>query len=653
MVFHATRAMWLRHRVKDVFLLSLLGALPGAFAEDGLSPISERDFLGDLPVVLSVSRLAQPASEAPSAVTVIDREMIKASGFRELADVFRLVPGFYVGYSTGNEPVVGRGLISRYFGRIQVLVDGRSVYTPMFGQVQWPLLPLALEDIERIEVTRGPNAASYGANSFLGVINIITRHPVQDQGTLVSVRGGDPAVKDGLVRHGGTAGGWDYRVTVAHKEDSGFPARNDSQAITQVSMRADRRVNDVDSLQVQAGYAGGTFGEGYYGDLVDVPRDRQVASAFQQIRWLRTFAADDELSVQFYHTQQQNREQADITIVPAIVRLEQDSERFDLEAQRTQGFGQSLRVVWGGSARLDRVYAPLYLGDDDVHDISLQRLFGHVEWRPALKWVVNAGAMAEHNELTGTDVSPQLAVSYHFNPRHTVRVGVSEALRTPTLLEDAAHYVVLGSPEYISAGGLKPERIFTKELAYLANLPKAGLEFDVRVYEDDIRDIIMADKMGASYWQFFNGNSLTLQGVETQLRWHWGGTRLALAHAYTRNRDVSGVSASAATTLDRSNPIHSLSGLLSHTFANQVEASVGYYHYSEMYPIGDGDFLPAYGRWDVRLAKKFQMGAQRAEAALVFQNITGTYRDYMWDLTQPAQRNDFESRALATLSLEF
>ena len=141
---------------------------------DLLASVTELDFLGEMPVVLSVSRLRQPASEAPSSTTVIDRETIRASGFLEIADLFRLVPGFYVGRVNGNHPVVSyHGLTGEYSPRLQVLIDGRSVYSQLFGGAEWSDLALSIDDIERIEIVRGPNAASFGSNAFFGVINII------------------------------------------------------------------------------------------------------------------------------------------------------------------------------------------------------------------------------------------------------------------------------------------------------------------------------------------------------------------------------------------------------------------------------------------------------------------------------------------------
>ena len=140
--------------------------------------LSERDFLGDMPIVLSVSRLPQRLDETPGAVTVIDRDMIRLSGARDVADLLRLVPGFQssTSFETSAPLASYHGGFDSYSNRIQVLVDGRSVYSPYFiGSVGPGLQTVALADIERIEILRGSNSAAYGARAMLGVINIVTR----------------------------------------------------------------------------------------------------------------------------------------------------------------------------------------------------------------------------------------------------------------------------------------------------------------------------------------------------------------------------------------------------------------------------------------------------------------------------------------------
>ncbi|MGE5027510.1 MAG: TonB-dependent receptor plug domain-containing protein [Betaproteobacteria bacterium] len=206
-------------------MLSLLGCalLIGASSAQGAA--SEGAFLDDIPVVLSASRLSQPVNDAPAAVTVIDRQMIKDSGAWDLSEVFRLVPGMYVAYHSApnyaaDSTVSYHGLTNAYAQRMQVLVDGRSVYSPLFGGMLWSDIPLALDDIERIEVIRGPNSASFGANSFQGVINIITRHSAETQGKFASLSAGRGR-SEAVARYGSRNGDLSYRLTAGLRNDKG------------------------------------------------------------------------------------------------------------------------------------------------------------------------------------------------------------------------------------------------------------------------------------------------------------------------------------------------------------------------------------------------------------------------------------------------
>ena len=182
---------------------------------------SELDYYQALPTVLSASRMPQPLSEAPNAMTVIDRRMIVASGFRSIADLFKLVPGMYVSYYKGSQPIVSyHGATDQYSRRMQVLIDGRSVYLPPMNTVDWADLPITVDDIERIEVIRGPAAASYGANSTQGVINIITRDAMD--GKSVSYTHGDKGINDASVRFGNRGKRYAYRMSIAYIADNGY-----------------------------------------------------------------------------------------------------------------------------------------------------------------------------------------------------------------------------------------------------------------------------------------------------------------------------------------------------------------------------------------------------------------------------------------------
>ncbi len=176
--------------------------------------LTEADYFADQPIVLSVSRLSQPVSEAPAAVTVIDRAMIEASGYRHVVDLLRLVPGFQVTWTQGNLPAVTyHGLSSLQSRRMQVLVDGRSVYNPGYGLVFWRALPVALEDIDRIEVVRGPHAAYDGVNAFQATIHIHTRHAASTPGSSVTVGAGENEARDLVASFADRIGGLAARRT--------------------------------------------------------------------------------------------------------------------------------------------------------------------------------------------------------------------------------------------------------------------------------------------------------------------------------------------------------------------------------------------------------------------------------------------------------
>ncbi|MED5492520.1 MAG: TonB-dependent receptor [Pseudomonadota bacterium] len=176
-----------------------------------------------LPTVLSATRLKQSPAEVPGSMTVIDRQLIRGSGARDVPELMRLVPGMMVGYSAGNLANVNyHGTNISEARRMQVLVDGRSVYRPGLATVDWTDIPLAIEDIERIEVFRGPNTAAYGANALMGVINIITTRPELSQGTRVKVTRGTRGVSDLYASQGFTFGSSQARISLIGKEDDGF-----------------------------------------------------------------------------------------------------------------------------------------------------------------------------------------------------------------------------------------------------------------------------------------------------------------------------------------------------------------------------------------------------------------------------------------------
>lgn len=610
--------------------LTLAVAWSGGIAGETGTPLSEGDFLAEMPLVLTVSRLAQPLDEAPAAVTVIDRQMIKDSGAWDLAEVFRLVPGMYVAYNAGQlhsvtHVVSYHGMADAFARRMQVLIDGRSVYTPLYGGVQWSDIPLLLDDIERIEVIRGPNSASYGANSFLGIINIITRHSAEQQGNYLTASGGDGR-NDGMVRHGGIQGDLSYRFSAGFRNDAGLDSRIDGKNMRQFTMRGDYRINTGDSLEFQLGYNGGDQDVGNPSSLnANPPRNKSVTNRFELLHWRRDISAAEQISVKFYHNYEQANDQFALAIAPVTVANDLEAQRYDLEAQHVFSPRQDLRVVWGGGLRLDQVNSPLYLGTSATRSFRLARLFGNLEWRARPELLLNLGAMVENNDFTGTDTTPRLALNYHLAPQHTLRAGVSQATRTPTLIEQEANLrIVIGnliSQKLLSQGGLYPERITSHEFGYVGEMGRFSM--DARLYHDSIDDLIgqygypYAPDYKGSTNGFRNLDSATVKGLDGQFQYRPGSnTRLILGFA----RTIIG-SDNVDQNYSQSMPFTSATMMASHRFGQGWSGSLSYYQVGALQAMGEGGRVGLSRRWDGRVAREFRLGSNRAEVALVAQNL--------------------------------
>ncbi len=643
--------------VLGVFVLAA-ATFGSAFAKDAWSDISLEELLNV--EVTSVSRLAQPLNEAPAPVTVIDRQMIKNAGAWDLADVFRLVPGMYVAYNasntyTINSSVSNHGLTDAFSRRMQVLVDGRSIYSPLFGGVLWSDIPLALDDIERIEVIRGPNSASYGANSFLGIINIITRRPSDQQGTSVSAatgRGRDEMV----MRHGDKSGNLSYRVTASVRNDQGEDLRPvqaskyDDKKIRMLTLSADYKLGAVDALEFQLGYNGGRRQEGDVGGSF-FPRWKSVDNHFELLRWSRHIEGGSELSVQFYHSYEGAKDTTVATVPPNVglgFNNDVTAQRTDLEVQHFFVPFENTRLVWGGSVRLDSTLWPLYLHRQDALDFHLARAFGNLEWRIQSDFLLNVGAMAENNDFTGTNITPRLAANWHFAPGHTLRTSYSTATRTPSLVEEKVDlryrvpsHLPLPYPSqadlifFSATGGLKPERIRSSEMGYVGKLGVMDLDF--RVFRDELTELISTYKynpcpsgplpltgpgilcVGADVTNFRNTGRAVVKGVEGQLQWRIDDSSqlvYSMSRILISSRNEDGIDYAHAV------PEMSHSLMLSHSFNPHWNGSLLGYYVGKNFMPGGGAMIDSNRRLDMRLARSFRCRNRDGEVTLAVQNLT-------------------------------
>jgi iron complex outermembrane receptor protein len=650
---------------------------------------SEQDYLQEFPVVLSASRLSQSLSDAPNAMTVIDRKMIVASGFRNIPDLFKLVPGMYVSYYSGNQAVVSyHGAVSQTAPGMQVLLDGRSIYLPPFNIVNWSLLPITIDDIERIEVIRGPAAASYGENSVHGVINIITKDAGELNGKSVTYTHGNKGVNDVATRFGKRGVTFDYRMTLAYTANNGYdnlttPPNNISLADAQntgllnnsndnnqsrlMNYRSSYHPNNVDEFNAQLGFNHDVMGVGFWDSSIDTPHDMSVYENNQQFEWLHKAGNASELSLRYFHIQHDTNENYLATPLNKSAFLASASVRTgrnEIELQHTLRTSMTNRLVYGVGYRLDQVNvassnanpnnSPPYLYSSSF-GYTEYRVFANDEWRFTPKLIINAGGMQENDGMGNKNFSPRVSLNYHFTPQQTMRVGVSVAYRTPSLGERNSNSADIYQVGYLYEPGpnitspqLEPEKIVSREIGYLGEFYDLETSVDLRVYSDHMSNLIYPYPHTAPW-----GNGMTgdYQGVEATIK-HSFGESSDLIFNYT-NEMVASNSASLPGNpglLSASLPKSIASLLYSHRLPQNASFSAAYYFQTSMQGFDRGpiDFQPTHRRVDIRLAQSFVgPNGLRGELSGVVQNLFQT------DYTEYVATALFNRRAFVKLTIRW
>lgn len=604
------------------------------YAEE--STLTEKDYFADIPIVLSASRLPQSPEESPVAVSIITREMIEASGATEIPDLFRLVPGFLVDYDSGHIAAVSYHMLeNRYVRQQQVLIDGRSVYAPLLSGVPWTELPITMDDIERIEVIRGSNAATYGSNSFIGVINIITKNAILDKGTALKANVGTNDLRQGFLRYGNSSGSLDYRVNLAYMSDDGFEERNDGKIVRLINTRFDYQASNKDNFEFQAGYSEGprqidnTFDDG-------IPyHDKYTYSQFQQIKWRRTESTEDEYSLQLYHNQLKENDSYVRTDFPIYISEDYLADRYDIEFQKIKRLNDNMRYVVGASYRLDQVTSQFYFSRTTPLDNHITRLFAHGEYRHN-DYLINLGLMLEDNDITGTDLSPRASLNYKLNPENTLRLAYAQATRTPVLFEEYPDMKItdpIYNQLYYDDREVNNEHLTEYELSLVGHSADYKLNYDVKLFYQDITGLIY-DYTLTPFPDYDNETSVfdnfddaIIRGFESGVNWSLTDrTKLFLAYSHIEidSTDYRGDYSKAA-------PTNMFNIMATHNFPRNYTGSIVVYHRSRMKPLArrsyDPEYMDPYTRVDMRLAKSFTSGKTRQNIALVLRNIFDAYQD--------------------------
>ncbi len=642
--------------------------------------VSEKDVLADIPMVNIASRFEQPISRAPASVTIIDRALLDASGAQTWADVFRLVPGFQSYSPNGNRHGVSyHGFGKDFPNRLEVMVDGRSVYEPVFSAVSWGTLGVNFEDIDHIEVVRGPSTPSQGSNALLGAVNIVTRTPIQDSGTALTYTSGSRSTRNATLRHNDQLGGMFYRLSLGYQHNQGFPSVSDEgpleddRELYQMAFRGTLTPSLHDSLDISFGLVHNTEGLGdsdHPAEYLSVDYD----SSYQSLTWVRALASGSELQLRAYHNYLRADGRTDFGLVstalgvpalavPAILGIPDQavslgfdkltSERFDVELEQRLARRGGLQSVWGLGVRSESVSSSLLFGHQDKIREESFRLFSQNEWLLSRDWVFNFGVMLEDTRV-GTLLSPRLALNYEFLTNQTLRLVLGRSERGPSIAETNLHQqLTLGGLAYDavirSGDGLGEERVNHVELAYIARFPSANVEFDISVFREEARDGIDAYEeevvlpiplFDDSVKVLSNSGEWETTGVELQFSYKpLPGSLLRLHYAYL-DLESDYVKRFEPTELqgdfNRSRPRHSGGLLLAYQLTPRLDASIASYYQSDAV-WREGNPVDEFTRIDGQLSYQLTLGGSPAKIQLIAQNLGSDYADF-------GRNNVFETR---------
>ncbi len=498
-----------------VALLSII--LPVSAAQSGLtespdpqtSPGSSLkqltlEQLGDVEIT-SVSKEPETVWRTPAAIFVLTQEDIRRSGASSIPELLRLVPGVEVARIDADHWSIGiRGFGSSFSKSLLVLIDGRSVYTPLFAGVYWDVQDTILEDIDRIEVIRGPGGTIWGSNAVNGVINIITKAAKDTHGTVVSLGGGDLDEAIAEVRQGGEIGkSLDYRIfgkastrgSELHPENVGYDEWRQQRG----GFRLDWTKNASDTLNVQGDiYTGDdgeitTVGSFHPPSQITLAGSDHVSGGDILTKWKHEFSDGSDFQVQAFYDRTDRH----------AAQYDEVRDTFDLDLLYHEKLGHRQDVLWGGGARIspsrfDQLIPTLTFTPNRLtYRLYSAFIEDEIQIVPQ-KLSLTLGSKFEDNSFSGFDAQPSVRLLWTVTPHQTIWASVSRAVRTPSSLDTDIHLTdfighIPGNPlpVYLAVNGdpnFKPEEMLGYELGY-RSLITQHLYIDFSAFDNQYDDL--------------------------------------------------------------------------------------------------------------------------------------------------------------------
>lgn len=589
--------------------------------------------------VTSVSKKAEKETEAAAAIFVITQEDIRRSGATAIPELLRMAPGITVTQAGAHDwTVTSRGFSKQFSNKLLVLIDGRTVYSPLFSGVIWDVQDTMLEDIERIEVIRGPGATLWGANAVNGVINIITKNSKDTQGGYASFAAGNQVKGIGSVRYGGKINDESYIRAYAKQTayNSEFTATgdssNDNWKKSQAGFRSDSTLSNGDKLTVQ-------------GDVYTIDEDANylfpdLNSGTYTNRSEGTKAGGGNILARLEHS---HSDQSQTTV----------QAYFDNNSYKTSFFNDlnntvdiDIQNVWTGWNRHEFVWGAGYRFLNSQNDPASQQyslspktrndnLFNaFVQDKIALvddKLFLTLGSKFEKNDYTGFEVQPSARIAWLAAEDQTLWASVSRAVHTPSRFTDNGYlsYTIIppgGVPTLVQSAGnrsLDSEELIAYELGYRIQ-PSSSSSIDIATFYNDYQKLFR-DALGTPIFPVFpgpyaiqpistyNDNTAYSVGIEVAGRWNvCDGWQLVGSYSYI---DLVFDNKSSPTFSDVGRqPSNQFNLTSDYRFSNHIEMTNSVYYVDKL----SGVDIPAYYQVNTRISYEVLRGI---ELSLVGQNL--------------------------------
>jgi iron complex outermembrane receptor protein len=583
--------------------------------------------------VTTTSKEPENVWKTSAAIYVVTQDAIRRSGATSIPEVLRLVPGVQVARINSNIWSVGiRGFGSAFSKSLLVLIDGRSVYTPLFAGVYWDLENVLLEDVERIEVIRGPGATIWGSNAVNGVINIITKKAADTRGTYASTGAGNIDQVNSSVRYGSGHGNLNYRAYAMgfgrapefHPDHDNY----DPWQMGQAGFRADSQLTRRDSLTVQGDLYKGRVGQqvsiAYYTppQQMNVDGTEAVSGGNLLARWRRQLTSSSDVEVQGYYDRTYR-------IGP---QLGESRNTFDLDFIHHFVLPRN-EIIWGAGARWSPSdviqvvptvdFSPHHEGDN-IYSTFIQDQIAIVQDK---LWVT-FGSKFEHNIFTGWENEPSGRILWTPTAHQTLWGAVTRAVRTPSRIDEnlsLTGFVSTSPPIYVCLcdnGKFVSETLLGYEAGY-RRLISSRLYVDVAAFHNKYNDLESYGDVSISLQPtpppfsvllslpFANGIMGSTSGGEIAPDWKptsWMEMRASYSYVTMNLEDKSTHSkTSYVSTYEGSSPHNEATAQLLFTLPKGLEFDPTYRYVGSLPALGVNAYQTADVRLGWRLAKRFEL----------------------------------------------